>query len=49
MASLLAQIAEEAKRLIGVDGAILRLLRGDRLVAVGQRRQVYGNLAFPAH
>ena len=35
MASLLAQIAEEAKRLIGADGAILRLLRGDRLVAVG--------------
>ena len=37
MASLLAQIAEEAKRLIGADGAILRLLRGDQLVAVGQR------------
>ena len=35
MASLLAQIAEEAKRLIGADGAILRLLRGDQLVAVG--------------
>jgi signal transduction histidine kinase len=35
MASLLAQIAEEAKRLIGADGAILRLLLGDRLVAVG--------------
>ena len=35
MASLLAQIAEEAKRLLGADGAILRLLRGDQLVAVG--------------
>ena len=35
MASLLAQIAEEAARLIGADGTILRLLRGDRLVAVG--------------
>ena len=35
MASLLAQIAEEAARLIGADGAILRLLRGDQLVAVG--------------
>src|SRR6476620_9068532 len=38
MASLLAQIAEEAERLIGADGAILRLLRGDFLVAGGQRR-----------
>ena len=35
MASLLAQIAEEAALLIGADGTILRLLRGDRLVAVG--------------
>jgi signal transduction histidine kinase len=35
MASLLAQIAEEAARLLGADGTILRLLRGDRLVAVG--------------
>jgi len=35
MASLLAQIAEEAARLIGADGTILRLLRGDQLVAVG--------------
>jgi PAS domain S-box-containing protein len=35
MASLLAQIAEEAVRLIGADGTILRLLRGDELVAVG--------------
>ncbi len=35
MASLLAQIVEEAKRLIGADGALLRLLRGDQLVAVG--------------
>jgi PAS domain S-box-containing protein len=35
MPSLLAQIAEEAARLLGADGAILRLLRGDLLVAVG--------------
>jgi PAS domain S-box-containing protein len=35
MASLLAQIAEEATRLIGTDGTILWLLRGDQLVAVG--------------
>src|SRR5215510_7480810 len=35
MASLLAQIAEEATRLIGADGTILWLLRGDQLVAVG--------------
>jgi PAS domain S-box-containing protein len=35
MASLLAQITEEAARLIGADGTVLRLLRGDRLVAVG--------------
>jgi PAS domain S-box-containing protein len=35
MASLLAQIAEEAARLIGADGTILRLLHGDRLVAMG--------------
>jgi signal transduction histidine kinase len=35
MASLLAQIAEEAARLIGADGTILRLLQGDRLVAMG--------------
>jgi len=35
MASLLAQIAEEAARLLGADGTILRLLRGDRLAAVG--------------
>jgi len=35
MASLLAQIAEEAARLIGADGTILRLLRGNLLVAVG--------------
>lgn len=35
MASLLAQIAEEAARLIGADGTILRLLRDDLLVAVG--------------
>jgi PAS domain S-box-containing protein len=35
MASLLAQIAEEAARLIGADDTILRLLRDDRLVAVG--------------
>ena len=41
MASLLAQIAEEAKRLIGADGAILRLLRGDQLVAS------WGNAVWP--
>jgi PAS domain S-box-containing protein len=35
MASLLAQIAEEAVRLFGADGTILRLMQGDRLVAVG--------------
>jgi PAS domain S-box-containing protein len=35
MASLLAQIAEEAARLIGADGTILRLLRDGLLVAVG--------------
>jgi signal transduction histidine kinase len=35
MASLLAQIAEEAVRFIGADGTILRLLRGDQLVAMG--------------
>ena len=35
MTSLLAQIAEEATRLIGADGTILWLLRGDQLVAVG--------------
>jgi signal transduction histidine kinase len=35
MASLFAQIAEEAARLSGADGTILRLLRGDLLVAVG--------------
>ena len=35
MTSLLAQIAEEAARLIGADGTILRLRRGDLLVAVG--------------
>lgn len=35
MASLLAQIAEEAARLIGADGTILPLLRDDLLVAVG--------------
>src|SRR5438874_1743676 len=33
--SLLAQIAEEAARLIRADGAILRLVRDDELVAVG--------------
>jgi signal transduction histidine kinase len=35
MASLLAQIGEEAVRLIGADGTILRLLHGDQLVAMG--------------
>jgi light-regulated signal transduction histidine kinase (bacteriophytochrome) len=35
MDSLLAIIPEEAKRLIGADGAMLRLLRGEQLVAVG--------------
>jgi PAS domain S-box-containing protein len=35
MASLLAQIVEEAARLIRADGTILRLLRGNQLVAVG--------------
>jgi PAS domain S-box-containing protein len=35
MAGLLSQIAEEAARLIGADGSVLRVLRGDRLVPVG--------------
>jgi signal transduction histidine kinase len=35
MSSLSAQIADEATRLIGADGTILRLLQGDQLVAVG--------------
>jgi PAS domain S-box-containing protein len=35
MESLLAQIADEAARLIGADGSVLWLLQGERLVTVG--------------
>jgi signal transduction histidine kinase len=35
MASLLAQIADEAALLLHADGSILRILQNDRLVAVG--------------
>jgi PAS domain S-box-containing protein len=35
MASLLAQIADEAAHLLHADGSVLRILQDDRLVAVG--------------
>ncbi|HEY5865230.1 MAG TPA: GAF domain-containing protein [Candidatus Tectomicrobia bacterium] len=35
MASLLAQIADEAAQLLRADGSVLRILQDDRLVAVG--------------
>jgi PAS domain S-box-containing protein len=36
MQSLLADIAKESARLVGADGASVRILRGERLVAIGQ-------------
>jgi PAS domain S-box-containing protein len=35
-AELLSSIAQEAARLVGADGASVRILRGDRLVAIGK-------------